>query len=378
LPHETLSQSLTLFLPGLLELPAREPAELLVADLRLPALQRLLARAEAIAVPTGGFEAALMSLFGCQVTEQEDVPVAAVTRLVEDRGGEPRVMSLGATDGVEPSPGRHAGAEGDWWLRADPVHLRPDLAKLILFDAGTFTLSDAEARALAAEVAPLFGEAGATLEVRAATRWYLRLPGPLELQVSPLSRVIGQDLREHRPQGADARRWQVLLTEVQMTLFASTVNQDREARGEPAVNSLWLWGGGPAPRLAPGGWAAVWSDDPLPAGLARLSGGRHRPGPASFQAWTRESPGPGEHLVVDDRLLRAVRYGDVEAWRSGLEALEEQWLAPLLAALEARRLAAATVLDGAGSGLRLGRGELRRWWRRPRPLASHYARTPRG
>ena len=57
-----------------------------------------------------------------------DPPVAAVTRFLDT--GE---------------------RDGGWYLRADPVHLRADLNKLILFDASTFALSDREARSFAAD-----------------------------------------------------------------------------------------------------------------------------------------------------------------------------------------------------------------------------------
>jgi hypothetical protein len=281
-----------------------------------------------------------------------DLPVAAVTRGVE---------------GAAPA------GEGGWWLRADPVHLRPDLAKLILFDAGTFALSGAEASELAAAVAPLFAEVGATLRVLAPMRWYLRLDAPAGLTAAPLSAVIGQDLRGHLPAGPDARRWRSLITEVEMTLFASPVNAAREARGEPPVNGLWLWGGGRLPGAATGRWCGVHADDPTAHGLAGLSGAPRRGLPSSAGAWLGTAPGPGEHLVVDDRALRASRYGDVEGWREALTGLERGWVEPLLEALAARRVEALTLLPGAGRAHGLARSGLRRWWRRPRSLAVHLA-----
>jgi hypothetical protein len=340
---------LALFVPALLEPPVPGPARDLLADLRLPALERLLGRADLEAGPQGGLEEGLFALFGCEGPAPE-LPVAAVTRAAESDA---------------------PAADGGWWLRADPVHLRPDLAKLVLFDAATFALSDAEARELAGAVAPLFAEAGATLRVLAPARWYLRLDAPAGLAAAPLSAVAGQDLRGHLPAGPAARRWRSLVSEVEMTLFASLVNAAREARGEPPVNSVWLWGGGRLPRVATGRWSGVHADDRTARGLAGLAGVPRRGRPASARDWLAADPGPGEHLLVDDRALRAARYGDVDGWREALTDLERSWVDPLLEALAGGRVAALGLLPGQGRAYGLARAGLRRWWRRPRALAAH-------
>lgn len=338
--------SLTLFVPGLLEPPADAPLADLLQGLALPALERLLARAERVGGPVGDAEAVLFALFGAEVPPGDDPPVAAVTRAAE--GG---------------------GAPAGWYLRADPVHLRADLSRLILFDAGTFALSMTEAAALAAAVRPLFAEVGGVLEVPAPARWYLRVGEPVRLRTRPLSAACGRDLRQALPLGADERRWRALLTEVQMALFGTPVNAEREARGEPVVNSLWVWGGGELPPPPPPTWAGTWSGDPLAVGLAGLAGTPSGAAPAGLAAWLAGGPEPGAHLVVTDALQRAARYGDVEGWREALAGLEAAWVAPALDAVAAGRVASLGLATGAGSDLRLGRGALRRWWRRQRPLA---------
>ncbi len=399
--------ALTLFLPGLGEPPADGPADALLGDLSLPALIRLMTRGDRVDGPSGGVERALFSLFG--VDTGDALPAAALSRLADDPVPGPGPEGAGEAGALSrfgevsaggaapagalglPAPvvadlagsGRvEATVERSWWLRADPVHLRPDLSKLLLFDAESFSLTAAEADALAGKVAPLFEELGAALEVGAPSRWYLRRDAPLDLQTSPLSAVLGQDLRGHRPAGADAPRWQALLTEVEMTLFASPVNQAREERGAPPVNSLWLWGGGGLLDAPSARWSHVWADDVLAAGLARRSGMAHGSPPASAEAWLAAvdaaPPGPaaagGSHLLVDAGLWRAACYGDVEAWRDGLLALDRSWLAPLVEALSAGKLGTLTVLGGAGPGYCLDRGALRRWWRRSRPVASMLGR----
>ena len=79
---------------------------------RLPALEACLARAEAEVGLARGFESALFQLFGSETPTEDDLPVAAVTR----------VLDMGVID-------------NGWWLRADPVHLRPERDRLVLTDS---------------------------------------------------------------------------------------------------------------------------------------------------------------------------------------------------------------------------------------------------
>ncbi|MGH8722073.1 MAG: hypothetical protein ACREU4_08820, partial [Burkholderiales bacterium] len=54
------------------------------------------------------------------------------------------------------------------------------------------------------------------------------------------------------------------------------------------------------------------------------------------------------------------------------ESLDAEWFAPLLAALKRRRNGMLTQhLPDAGRAYETVRSDLRRFWRRPRPLQSH-------
>ena len=57
------------------------------------------------------------------------------------------------------------------------------------------------------------------------------------------------------------------------------------------------------------------------------------------------------------------------------ETLEAHWCAPLLAALRAGRIGMLTLhAPESGVSFETVRGDLRRFWRRPRPLAAYAAR----
>jgi hypothetical protein len=55
-----------------------------------------------------------------------------------------------------------------------------------------------------------------------------------------------------------------------------------------------------------------------------------------------------------------------------MQELESNWFAPLLAALKSRRIGMLTVrVPETGASFETVRGDLNRFWRRPRRLASY-------
>lgn len=347
------ARHLTLLVTGLLRPPVPVDPGRLLGPRSLQGLERLLSRVEPAPSVTGGgpWEALVLALFGLIPCEAGDPPVAAVTRYLD----------TGERDAA-------------WYLRADPVHLRADMNKLLLFDADAFPLSPEEARALAAEAGPTLAGMDGELIVGDPRRWYLRLSRPAAVRTRCLSEVVGRDLQPLLPQGERGSEWRRLLNEVQMVLHVSPVNQAREARREPAINSLWLWGGGRLPAIPQRCWDRVYSDDALALGMARLTGSQGEGKPAAASQWLEGGPLAGEHLIVLDALERPARYGDMDAWVEALVRTEQAWFAPLLRALGRRELASLTLVSDGGVALRATPGSVRRWWRRTRRLATFLRR----
>ncbi len=324
----------------------------------LPQLETLLARATRInehpvaAAQTGqtrrGFNTLLCQLFDFDAPLNADLPVAAITRLAD------------------------SGARDDgWWVRADPVHLEPHGDGLIVSGSASLDVSRAEADQMVAELHEIFGSDGWRLEAPAPGRWYLRPPAVARIVTHCVDDILGQNVHNYLPGGPDAKAWHTLLNEAQILLHTAQINIERERRELPAVNSLWFWGGGVLPPVTSGLWAEVWSDEPLSRGLAQLSGVAARPVPASAMHWIELANLPGAHLLVLDQAREAVQYRDLSAWLRFMEAFEDLWLAPLLAALRARELASLTLRTDGGAGRRLTRPDLGRWWRRRRRLSSY-------
>lgn len=301
-----------------------------------PALRLILTRGREQRRAAGvQFHDALFGLFGIAVPADTDLPVAAAT-----------------------APFDLPGLSGEGaWLRADPVHLRPDMGKLLLFDGATFELTMAEARGLTEEINAALAEEGIRLLVgRDPERWYLPVASAPAIQTVPPRAVRGQHVDPFLPRGAEARRWRRLANDVQMVLHRSPLNAAREGRGQAAVNSVWFWGGGALPR-PDAVWTAVVTDVPVAAGLALAAG------LPLMQASPPHPPAMGRWLYVPAAGLEAPAREAPVAPQASMQALDGSCLAPLLAALRRGLLAAITVHLPRGS-YTLRRVDLWRFWRR--------------
>src|SRR5512135_1744577 len=148
-----------------------------------------------------------------------------------------------------PADGVVAGAA--YWLRADPVHLQVMRDRIVLADSSAFELTQSEADALATAIGQHFGADLSPMPLH-PRRWYLRLEHAPRLTTTPPSVAAGRNLDPLLPQGEDAMQFRARLNELQMLLHDHPVNLAREARGELSVNALWLWGGGQPPCPATG------------------------------------------------------------------------------------------------------------------------------
>jgi hypothetical protein len=338
-------RSISLLVPGLFgprtQPDAADPAN----GLSLPALETLLGRGLSEAFAASGLEAALFALFGADTPPDADLPVAAVTRVV-DRG---------------------VGKEG-YWLRADPVHLVPNRDQLMLAGTEPPDISLVEARQLAAEINAAMGARDGHLEAPSVNRWYLHLDADPGIRTVAPAQAVGRNVGDVLPRGAQARRWHAWMNEIQMALHGSAVNAAREDRGAPVVNSLWLWGGGRLPILPSDRWAQVWSNNPLAEGLARLSGTPVARLPGTGGEWLEMAVTPGRHLVVLDEGAGTAPWHRQQAWAAIVRTVELDWLTALLPAIRAGVLEALTLFPLAGRCYHLDRRALRRWWRRRVPL----------
>lgn len=225
------------------------------------------------------------------------------------------------------------------WLRADPVHVRPDISGARLMAWGNLGLSAPDAEALLQVLRPVFGDAGMPLTATAPERWYLQLAIDSRLpEFSPPEQGLGDDIFRHLPEGGEGKRWRALLNEAQILLHNHPLNTQRIARGQSPANSLWFWGAGVLPdgiRTPLAGVVDAEDDVQALAAFAGIADG---------------DPGQGD-LLCDLRRERDWRR--IEAQLSGAE----------LSAKFSRH--AEVVLDFAdGARWRLRSAQRWRFWRR--------------
>jgi hypothetical protein len=339
------TRQLSVVIPGLFGPAEVKQLPEVWQDLSLPALEDFLSRARPSNMDGRGLEQTLFKLFNLSVGRGDDIPVAALTRQWE------------AQD-----------AGGYWWLRADPVHLRADRDRIVMLGNRMLDISAEECRELALELNRHFSAEDWMLDAANARRWFVRLDKDPQIATTALSDVVGQDILHHMPHGKAERHWRSMMNEVQMVLHSSRINQEREARGAPAINSLWFWGGGRLPCPASVNWSQLWSNDGFSQSLAALMRVPGASLPSDAGEWLEDDT-PGEQLLVMDGLQEKIQFADVEAWREYVQTLHDAWFAPLFAALKQRRLAALNLYPADGRVLRLSAGDARRWWVRRRPLA---------
>jgi hypothetical protein len=161
---------------------------------------------------------------------------------------------------------------------------------------------------------------------------------PLSVLTRDPEAVLDRHIEAYLPQGPDAPRLRQLMSEMEMWLFEHPALQG-SARGAPAVNGLWLWGGGAMRSSAP------------PAGLQCA-------GDDALFSYFRGDVSCGGVVV-------APAPGSPE-W----PAAESQWLEPAVSGLKSGQL--TRILLSAGERcFTLRRSNLRRFWRRARSLDSY-------
>ena len=221
-----------------------------------------------------------------------------------------------------------------WCARLDPVCLLPSAATLRLLDLASTPPVDADARGLFELVSRADIIPGVRWRYGAPLRWYIEADTAPDLHTVPPTALPGGDVGAGRPHGSDARRWQAWLNELHMLLFDAAPNLAREARDLPPANGLWLWGGGTLPVLGPTPLVAVWSDQPVVGGLARLAWLTPAPVPPTTD-WLQELPAGRSLLGL------------------GVDATEPErlagWLAALQTALDAGRVQAVALLAGGST-----------------------------
>lgn len=244
MPGPDLRPTLTCAIPGLVWPAALAPAELPA----LPGLARLLASARLAHAAPVAPEDWLAQAFGLEGS----MPFAAL-----------RLAGRG-----------HAADDSARLLCADPASLRFAREHLVLDGPEQVTASREELDALFTSLNAEFNDIGHFHHLDG--EGYLSLAAAhadkLAVELAPLSAVTGRPVSHFQPEGPQAAWWARLANELQIVCHNHPVNQAREARGAPLLNTLWLWGAGPAPTALRAPAARIRGEGILLRGLAHYAG----------------------------------------------------------------------------------------------------------
>lgn len=312
-------------------LPPAELAPELSRNLQAPALAALLSRNSVLKKHAGA----------------EDSRVLPHESWLANAAGAPLAAAVMRGFALEP-------AQGHWFI-VHPVHIQLARNHLVLADTRRLQLAEADARVLFDLAKPFFDE----LVWGDANTWFMRADSWQGLDTASPDAAMGSNLADWMPAGPTALGFKKLQNEIQMLWHEHPVNEARQQRGLAPVNSFWMWGGGPAqangsstPRLA----VAASGAAPVPGWLQALA----TPGAKAA---------PGESgVIVLPQLIPAAAGNDWGAWLGAIQQLEQEWFAPLLAALQDGSTSELTLVLTHREGwkeIRATKAALRKFWRAP-------------
>ena len=234
------------------------------------------------------------------------------------------------------------------WFHIDPVIMSMTSGGVALRLARPW--SESQLRAVAQRLQGHLSASG--LEWQTANgRAYLHAREHWDVQTMSLSSAISEP-RDALPRGPDAPRLLRLLTELQMLLHDVT----REAAHDADYNAVWLWGSGAISASPPRQLPLLFADVDFARGVVASVAPDNpcRRLPANAQAIVNATE--QSTVVVCD----------------ATEALEQNWFAPILQALLARRWSSVELyIDGYFA---LARPSLwRRWFARTPPLTELFS-----
>lgn len=312
-------------------------------------LKTLLTKSSKTEEPPQNIEAWLCNAFN--ITKQQNWPIAPITLHAE------------STNNIS--------IDNDYWLRADPVHLRIEQNHVLLADSQAFNISIKESKLLADSLNQHFAKLGLEFSPLSHDRWYIRLTKVANMKTCELSQVTGKNINYFLPSGTDSIFWNNISNEIQMLLHEHPINKSRSARDELTINSVWLWGGGIMPKSINSIYHKIWSNNLLSHALALASDTKHEELPLDLKKWQTTAPS-GNHLIVLDTLWRKTQYNNAYGWREDFKNLEENWFSPLYVALQKGKINKLTLTSLNTNSTRnftITRKNLWKFWCVKKPLS---------
>jgi hypothetical protein len=130
-----------------------------------------------------------------------------------------------------------------YWLYAAPVHLVLQRDSFSLSEPVPLLLETSEVDILTKALNQHFLPDGKQF-FWVENIWFLRLELNPQIETFAPALVVNKDINAFMPKGEGAMAWAKFQNELQMLLFTHPVNEARESKRLPAINSIWCYGGG--------------------------------------------------------------------------------------------------------------------------------------
>lgn len=329
-------RKLTFFIPGFFG-PISKTLSGMMPE--LPSIERSFRFGTLTNIQAVGFTQTLFQLFGFS-KQTHDFPVAAITRLVDNDYD-------------------NAGI----WMRADPVHFRPERNAVVLLDNSSFDLKKHEALILAADLRQVFTERDIVFEVPTNYRWYLKLKQLPEISTTPIHEVVGNDINKNATVGDNKILWDTLLNEAQMVLHNCPLNKQREQNGELSVNGIWCWGAGELPKSRQQIWSRIFADEVTTRGLSIFTDTPYADLPDSLEALIHSTEEQDSVLAVISFGLRNQQYFDHHGWQDFITYLEAEWFAEIERLIQQNACKEFVLLTGKNK-LSITKMSYKKFWRK--------------
>lgn len=318
-------------------------------ELPLPYLEKLLAKSNRLSQSSEGLEAWLCQVFN--IKKQQNWPIAPISLHEE---------CASVIEGGK-----------DYWIRADPVHLRIEQNHIMLADSHAFKMTSEEAEGFTSEINRNFMNEEWKILPLHPKRWYIHLKKTPEIKTYTLAQVTCKNINNYLSSGKDGVFWNNKFNEIQMILHEHPLNKAREIRGELAINSVWFWGGGVIPPSIQTSYTKIWSDSNFVSSLSRLSNIKHDKLPLNASAWL-SSKTSEDDLIIMDELFVSAQYREAYEWRENLKKIDLEWFAPLYTALKRGEIETLTIITFNGIKKQefvINRRDLWKFWLATKPLS---------
>ena len=343
--------TLTLFIPDLFgfqstlsKLTLEEKSQL--PEIKLPVLERWLSRASFEKISNQ--EDCVFLELGLGEYQKKDKPYAALSLISENKSDVEHISE-------------------SYWLRADPVNLQPDRDTALMAGHEELDLTQEESEQLVMQINEHFIDEPWTLYSFAPHRWYLRADKPVDLNTTPLSKVLGVDITPLSPTGNDADYWFKIVNELQMLIHGSNVNFERESRNMWTANSLWLWGGGCLPKVNLNSfYDKILTNNLIYSGIGYHCGFDVLPLDSVFLQNIKSN----NNFVVLDMLPEQVQRRDLYTFVKILNKLETDYLSPSNDLLTKGKLKEIKLITDVGIFV-ITKKQLGRWWKRSKSFSSY-------